>query len=112
MPRATISRELARPSLWGVKAITPQYGLESIGVGIEPGFTVETSSGAEPEPLPDEFSPARLRHSLLILGAVVLVVVALIVLVPGLASLRDRLAGAQPGWLAVAALLQLGSCAG
>ena len=82
-------------------------------MGIEPGFTVEyLEPEPEPEPLPDEFSPAGLRHSLLILGAVVLVVVALIVLVPGLASLRDSLAGAQPGWLAVAAILQLGSCAG
>ena len=82
-------------------------------MGIEPAFTVEyLEPEPEAEPLPDEFSPAGLRHSLLILGAVVLVVVALIVLVPGLASLRDSLAGAQPGWLAVAAILQLGSCAG
>ena len=62
--------------------------------------------------MPDELSPSTLRRSLLILGAIVLVVVALIVLVPGLASLRDRFAGAQPGWLAFAALLQLGSCLG
>ena len=40
-----------------------------------------------------------------------LVVVAAIVLVPGLGSLRDRFAGAQPGWLVLAAVLQLGSCA-
>src|SRR5690349_5223026 len=64
------------------------------------------------EPLPDEFSPSTLRRSLLIVGALVLAVVGLIVLVPGLASLRDRFAGAQPQWIAVAALLQLGSCAG
>ena len=64
------------------------------------------------ESLPDEFSPSTLRRSLLILGALVLGVVALIVLVPGLASLRDRFAGAQLEWIAFAALLQLGSCAG
>jgi hypothetical protein len=64
------------------------------------------------EPLPDEFSPSTLRRSLLILGALVIGVVGLIVLVPGLASLRDRFAGAQWGWIAFAALLQLGSCAG
>ncbi len=40
-----------------------------------------------------------------------LLVIAAIVLVPGLASLRDRFSGAQPGWLVLAALLQLGSCA-
>jgi uncharacterized membrane protein YbhN (UPF0104 family) len=66
----------------------------------------------EAEPLPEEFSPSTLRRSLLILGAIVIVVVAVVVLVPGLASLRDRFGGARPGWLAVAAVLQLGSCAG
>ena len=40
-----------------------------------------------------------------------LVVVAAIVLVPGLGSLRERFTGAEPGWLAFAAVLQLGSCA-
>jgi uncharacterized membrane protein YbhN (UPF0104 family) len=64
------------------------------------------------EPLPDEFSPSTLRRSLLIVGAIVLVVAAVIVLVPGLASLRERFAGARPGWLALAALLEIGSCAG
>jgi len=63
------------------------------------------------EPLPEQFSASRLRRSLLLLAAIVLVVVAAIVLVPGLGSLRDRFAGAQPGWLAFAAVLQLGSCA-
>ncbi|HEX6695285.1 MAG TPA: TIGR00374 family protein, partial [Solirubrobacteraceae bacterium] len=66
----------------------------------------------EAEALPEEFSPSSLRRSLLILGAIVLGVVALIVLVPGLGSLRERFMGAQPEWIAVAALLQLGSCAG
>jgi hypothetical protein len=65
----------------------------------------------EAEPLPDEFSPSSLRRSLLIVGAIVLGVVAVIVLVPGLGSLRDRFAGARPGWIAFAAMLQLGSCA-
>ena len=78
-----------------------------------PSFTVEYLEPVvvEAEPLPDEFSPSRMRRSLLILAAIVLVVVAAIVLVPGLSSLRDRFMGAQPGWLAFAALLQLGSCA-
>jgi uncharacterized membrane protein YbhN (UPF0104 family) len=64
------------------------------------------------EPLPDEFSPSNLRRSLLTLGAIVVAVVAVITLAPGLASLRERFMGARPGWLVVAALLQLGSCAG
>ncbi len=66
----------------------------------------------EAEELPDEFSASSLRRGLLTVGAIVIVVGALIVLVPGLGSLRDRLAGAQPAWIAVAAVLQLGSCAG
>ena len=64
----------------------------------------------EAEPLPQEFSGSRLRHALLVLAAVIAVVAAAIILVPGLASVRDRLAGAQPGLLIVAALLQLLSC--
>jgi uncharacterized membrane protein YbhN (UPF0104 family) len=66
----------------------------------------------EPEPLPEEFSTSSMRRSLVILGAIVVAVVAVIVLVPGLASLRDRFAGARPAWLALAAILQLGSCVG
>jgi uncharacterized membrane protein YbhN (UPF0104 family) len=66
----------------------------------------------EAEPLPDDFSASNLRRSLVIIGALALVTVAAIVLVPGLASLRERFMGAQPGWLVLAAVLQLGSCAG
>ena len=77
-----------------------------------PSFTVEYLEPVvlEAEPLPDEFSGSRLKRSLLIVAAIVVVVVAVIVLVPGLGSLRDRFDGAVPGWLAFAAVLQLGSC--
>src|SRR3954463_6048331 len=79
----------------------------------KPTLTVEyLEPEVEAEGLPDEFSPSRLRRSLLTVGAIMLAVVGAIVLVPGLASLRDRFAGAQPGWLVLAAVLQLGSCAG
>jgi uncharacterized membrane protein YbhN (UPF0104 family) len=76
-------------------------------------FTVEyfEPASVEAEPLPDEFSSSRLRKSLLILGAVAVAVVAIVALVPGLASLRDSFMGAEPAWLAVAALLQVLSCA-
>ena len=78
-----------------------------------PSFTIEYLEPVEieAEPLPDEFSSSRLKRSLLILGAIVAVVVAVIVLVPGLSSLRERFAGAQPEWLLFAAVLQLCSCA-
>ena len=78
-----------------------------------PGFTVEYLEPVEvaAEPLPDEFSASRLRRSLAIVAAITLVVAGAVVLVPGLSSLRSRFMGAQPGWLAFAAALQLGSCA-
>ena len=79
-----------------------------------PSFRVEYLESAvevEAEPLPDEFSASRLRRSLVLLAGVVLVVVAALVLVPGLGSLREKFMGAQPGWLALAVVLQLGSCA-
>jgi uncharacterized membrane protein YbhN (UPF0104 family) len=77
-----------------------------------PDFTVEYLEPLEAEPLPVEFSPSRLRRSLVILAAIVLVLIAGLVLVPGLGSLRENFTGAQPGWLALAAVLELGSCAG
>ena len=76
-----------------------------------PSFTVNSLETVEAEPLPEEFSSSRLRHSLLVLAAVAVVVVAVVVLAPGLASLRERFAGAEAGWLAVAAGLQVLSCA-
>ena len=76
-----------------------------------PSFTVNSLETVEAEPLPEEFSSSRLRHSLLVLAAVAVVVVAVVVLAPGLASLRERFAGAEAGWLAVAAGLQMLSCA-
>src|SRR5688500_19626350 len=78
-----------------------------------PRFTVEylESVEVEAEPLPDEFSASRLRRSLVVVAAVVLVVVAVVVLVPGLGTLREKFMGAQPGWIVLAAVLQLGSCA-
>src|SRR5690349_13666268 len=79
----------------------------------QPSFTVEyLEPVGEAEPLPEEFSPSRLRRSLVLLAAVVLAVVAVLVLIPGLGSLREKFMGAKPGWLVLAAVLQLGSCAG
>jgi uncharacterized membrane protein YbhN (UPF0104 family) len=78
------------------------------------GFSVEylePPAAVDAEPLPDEFSPSRLRRSLLGLGAVVLLVVAALLLVPGLGSLRSSFTGANWGWLAFAAVLQILSCA-
>jgi uncharacterized membrane protein YbhN (UPF0104 family) len=61
----------------------------------------------------DELAPppavgsARLRRRILTLGALVLVAVVVITLVPGLASLRTRFAHGNPWWLALGAALKL-----
>jgi uncharacterized protein (TIRG00374 family) len=49
----------------------------------------------------------RFRRRVLTLLAIVVVAVAVITLVPGLASLRARLEGGDPGWLALGAALKL-----
>jgi uncharacterized membrane protein YbhN (UPF0104 family) len=63
------------------------------------------------EPLPEEFSKSRLRGSILVIAAIVAAVVALLFLLPGLSSLRDSFKGASAGWLALAIVLELLSCA-
>jgi len=83
-------------------------------VSERPSFTVEYLEPPRPieaEPLPDEFSPRSLKRSLLILGAIVAALTLAILTLPGLDSLRERFSGAQPGWLAVAVVLELASCA-
>jgi uncharacterized membrane protein YbhN (UPF0104 family) len=64
----------------------------------------------EAESLPDGFSRSRVRRSLFALAAVALIVIALLALLPGLATLRDTFGGAKPGWIALAVLLELLSC--
>src|SRR5829696_3025395 len=101
------SGETSQPPRGCPTAATP------LSMSGRPSFTVEYLEPVEieAEPLPDEFSPSRLRRALIALAVVVLAVVAAVVLLPGLGSLRSRFMGAQPGWLALAAVLQLGSCA-
>lgn len=63
-----------------------------------------------PEPLPRELEGPRLRRRA-IQVAVLLAVVGLIAwFAPGLDEVRDRLAGANPWWLALAVALELLSC--
>ncbi len=65
----------------------------------------------EAEPLPEGFSRSRVRRSLLVLAAVAIVIVAVLALLPGLASVRQAFRGAEPGWIALAVVLELLSCA-
>jgi uncharacterized protein (TIRG00374 family) len=58
-------------------------------------------------PQPPEFDRNRIRRRLIALGAVIVVVVAAITLVPGLAGLRSRFTHAQAGWLVVGCVLKV-----
>jgi uncharacterized protein (TIRG00374 family) len=57
--------------------------------------------------MPDELSPRHLRRGLLQLSGVGAVVVVVVLIGPGLGSLRDRLGDASPGWLVAAGVLEL-----
>jgi uncharacterized membrane protein YbhN (UPF0104 family) len=51
-----------------------------------------------------------MRRSLLIVAAIAAIAFVLVLLLPGLSSLRESFAGADPGWLAIAVALELLSC--
>jgi uncharacterized membrane protein YbhN (UPF0104 family) len=57
---------------------------------------------AEPEELPQEFQSRTLRRRALQALAALAVLVAIVLLAPGLGEVRDALIDADPGWLAVA----------
>jgi uncharacterized membrane protein YbhN (UPF0104 family) len=56
---------------------------------------------------PPEVGGSRLRRQLVILGVIAALVIAVITLVPGLASLRTRLSHGDPAWLALGAGLKV-----
>jgi uncharacterized membrane protein YbhN (UPF0104 family) len=59
--------------------------------------------------MPDELSPRHLRTRLLQLAGIVVVIVLVVFFGPGLGSVRTKLDHASPGWLVLAAALELGS---
>jgi len=61
---------------------------------------------SELEELPSEFQTKSLRRRLVQALIALAVLVAIILLAPGLGEVRDRLADATPGWLALAAALE------
>jgi uncharacterized membrane protein YbhN (UPF0104 family) len=68
---------------------------------------IDVTAGApQSEELPSEFQPKSLRHrggqALIALA----VLVAIVVFAPGLDEVRDQLEGADPGWLALATVLE------
>ncbi|HEX2129481.1 MAG TPA: YbhN family protein [Solirubrobacterales bacterium] len=56
--------------------------------------------------LPGEFQTGTLRRRLLQAILALAVLVAIVLLTPGLGEVRDRLGEAEPGWLAIAAALE------
>lgn len=60
--------------------------------------------------MPSEFAPRRLLRRVLQVVALLTVLVLVVVLAPGLGEVRDKLAGADPAWIAVAIGLELLSC--
>ncbi len=56
---------------------------------------------------PPELGASHVRRRLLLLAGIAIVVVAVITLVPGLASLRSRFAHGNPWWLLLGALLKV-----
>src|SRR2546429_7872859 len=55
---------------------------------------------------PDQFQPRTLRRRALQAAAAVGVLDAIVLVTSGLGEVRDRLAGASPGWLVLATLLE------
>jgi len=63
-----------------------------------------------PEPLPDELDGRKLRRRAIQVAVLLLVVGLVAWFAPGLGEVRERLEGAQPGWLVLAVALELLSC--
>jgi uncharacterized membrane protein YbhN (UPF0104 family) len=61
--------------------------------------------------LPREFEPRTIRHRALLVVALIGVLILVVALAPGLGDVRDKLAGAQPGWLALGVALEAASAA-
>jgi uncharacterized membrane protein YbhN (UPF0104 family) len=62
------------------------------------------------EPLPEELSSRRFRRSAIVALIAAAAIVALIALLPGLGALRTSFSGAEPAWIALAALAEVLSC--
>ena len=60
--------------------------------------------------LPGELEPRRLRRRALQVVALLAALVAVFLLAPGLGEVRERLAGARPGWLALGVAFEGLSC--
>src|ERR1700752_82070 len=62
---------------------------------------------ADPEPLPGDASPRRLRRGVLRLGGLVAIGIVVVTLGPGLGELRGRFGHARPVWIGIACGFEL-----
>jgi uncharacterized membrane protein YbhN (UPF0104 family) len=60
--------------------------------------------------MPRELDPRRLRRRAAQVAGALVVIGLIVLLAPGLGEVRDRLAEAQPGWIALAVALEFMSC--
>jgi hypothetical protein len=72
-----------------------------------PTFTVRPLETGGPVEMPGELEPRSLARRAAPVMALLLVLLLVILLAPGLGEVRERLAGAQPGWLALAVALEV-----
>jgi len=78
--------------------------------GDEPPTLPEITAGptvTDPEPLPSDIAPRRLRRGLVRLGAVAAAAVVVVTLAPGLGELRTRFAHGRPVWIGIACTFEL-----
>jgi uncharacterized membrane protein YbhN (UPF0104 family) len=82
----------------------------SVHARITPASRAQPLATGGAEGLPEELAPRRLlRRFLQVVGLLAVLVLAAL-LAPGLGDVRERLGGAEPGWLAVAVALEGLSC--
>jgi uncharacterized protein (TIRG00374 family) len=72
-----------------------------------PTLVAETGPTKATAALPDEVDPRRLVRRAVQVIVLLAVLVLVAVLAPGLSQVRDRLADASPGWLALAVVLEV-----
>jgi uncharacterized membrane protein YbhN (UPF0104 family) len=73
-------------------------------------FRVRPLEPAEPLQLPREFEPRRLVRRAVPIVAALALLGLVVLLAPGLGEVRDRLSGAEPGWIVLAVAFEALSC--
>ena len=93
------------------RRVASAWGRVSQGMPEEDEPVIADRSGAclivDPEPLPGDASPHRLRRGLVRLAGLVAIAVVVVTLGPGLGQLRSRFAHARPVWIVVACAFEV-----